>query len=365
MASIHCGEALAPREASWQRFASLPRGYDVYAIDSSGFSTWVVVRAEGLKNLILKYEDGTFSTQYESPYEFGDTWLTDIAFTSPYKPGWAGGGRRDNSKRIPYLLKYNVAREEWAEETLPTGIEGVITRIRPMADGYGCWLVIDERFNDGYFYNWELRGKGKLALYRYGELKIFENLGNVSAAASRDPQYPHVIFAVEDALVHGGAADSAAVFVSKDAGGTWAEERVSSLFVHDYKIEGLYAAEADGLTLYLLADFEPDNCWGIIKRTGLPGAGEYELIFLAPQGPYFRDIRDVAFRDPTGEKPGIGVDGIAAGDETTVVFVDGAAYMEKLPYPTKIVSAEAANGNGFWAAGENKVTGNFELLYHP
>jgi len=122
--------------------------------------------------------------------------------------------------------------------------------------------------------------------------------------------------------------------------------------------------------LYIIATFDDRNTGptGIIKRTGLPGHGIYELEFLSYRGPYFQGLDSYATRVFMG-RPWVGnaAEAVGVGKETSVVFDGGSFLLEKLPYRVDLKSVISAGKDteGFYAVGYNLIFSDYELLYHP
>ena len=117
----------------------------------------------------------------------------------------------------------------------------------------------------------------------------------------------------------------------------------------------------NGVFLKVLFD---DNAVGLVRRTGPVGHGQYELVFLSHQGPYFHDLRAVAFAGHD-EPLGMFSDGIGVGEFTTILYRAGDWFVEQLPYPMSFVDVDRAQGGGYAAVARNDVFGGYELLYHP
>jgi len=363
--ALSCGEPLGPLEPRWAKFDGFPAGCNVLALSASPWGDGTlraVARNAEYKYVILKYFRGEFTEEYVCPYEYDQAWVADVAFGG--SQGWAVGGKRRGNVRVPLVLRYGGADAGWLELEMPAGAEGVVSAAYPTAADRAVWFLIDKDYDEGEFLMNGLR-KGTLARYSQGELKFYEKLGRVTAALSSDPRAAGVVYAVSCPLKEYSEGEEAVIFVSGDNGGTWAEEKLRRDHLLGYEINWVRAVGVDSADLYLLAGLEPHGFMGLIKRTGAPGVGVYGLVFLARYGPYFNELRGMAFHDPTGSTAAGGAEAVAVGDETCVVRCDGRFYQEVLPYPVTMTSVTYAGGTGFWATARNKVIGGYELWYHP
>jgi hypothetical protein len=153
-----------------------------------------------------------------------------------------------------------------------------------------------------------------------------------------------------------GSYRSPALAISVDGGASWVTESpdVPTL---GHKFEEWIPACAAGDELYLILRCQGVTP-GIVRRSGPPGAGEYELEFLEVDDPEFGPINDVA----------MAAERVAAVAESGAAIDEGRGWRrEELPYKINLRHVTpAAGGYGFWALGDNEyVMGRTEVLFHP
>ena len=366
---LSCGEPLAPVEPGWVTVGVLPlesrsgvnsiyaRGGPVWAVAYEYVYPGPVTRAK-----IISYADRQFLVEYESPPEYEYAELADIAFVRYGEKGWAVGGKSENNEWGPYMLKYDYVLAYdgralgWKEVRLDGFRERALSAVMPINDEE-IWVLIDDNYYSGDH-------DGLLAKYTGGEFKVYNELGPVTAVYPYTRYSPMTLYAVSYAQGGYAPGELPKVYISADGGASWAEETLPEDIVQGREISRAYAGGGFGPDVYILAECGND-AWAVIRRTGAPGAGEYELAFLAYGGPYFTTLNSIAFRNPHSPPRGVSADGVAVGRETSVVFDEGGVYLEKLPYALDLSNAISFGGNGFFAVGKNQAFGGYELLYHP
>ena len=362
--ALSCGEPLGPLEVGWVTVARFPLegNSGVNSIYTKGgiirAAVYEYVYPEQVTRAkIMTYAEGEFGVEYESPPEYGHAELADIAFEFKGNQGWAVGIKREaNEPAGPLLLAYDPRTEEWNEEDVEGFGEVVFSAVLPInPDEF--WVLVDDNYYSG-------DRDGLLAKYSDGRFNVYDNLGPVTAIYPYTRYSPTTLYAVSYAENGYGPGESAKVYISADEGATWAEETFPEDLMQGREISRAYAGAGFGPDVYILAECDY-GAWAVIRRTGPPGAGEYELAFLAHGGPYLTALSNIAFRNPDSPPRGISVDGVAVGRETSVVFDEGNVYLEKLPYALDLTRIVLYGGNGFFATGKNEAFGGWELLYHP
>jgi hypothetical protein len=254
------------------------------------------------------------------------------------------------------MLKYETGNGGWTEVQLTGYSEWAISTVITI-NRDDCWVLLDDCYYSGDH-------DGLLAKYTGGELKVYNELGPVTAIYPYTRYSPMTLYAVSYAQGGYAPGELPKVYISADGGASWAEETLPEDIVQGREISRAYAGGGFGPDVYILAECG-NNAWAVIRRTGAPGAGEYELAFLAYGGPYFTTLNSIAFRNPHSPPRGVSADGVAVGRETSVVFDEGNVYLEKLPYALDLSRVIPYGGNGFFAVGKNEAFGGYELLYHP
>ena len=153
--------------------------------------------------------------------------------------------------------------------------------------------------------------------------------------------------------------------ITADSGVTWAVEEIK-LNTGLFEFRGLsnwYKAfyAVDGALFFSAeVEFNGEKYKGaIIKRTGAPGAGVYELAFCSNTGPYFWDVRALVFKDEHN--------GMALGQETSVVYDDPDWVLEMVTGQDYfyVFDLAAVGPNGYWAITDPPSQLPPHLLYHP
>ncbi len=350
--ALSCGEPLGPEPAAWVSRATFPEdtGWIVgLAADSFRGNVYAATGGKGY-SVIWRYDGRGFSEDYSLPYEYDEAWLTDIAYAG--STAWAAGGKKVGGDDSPYLIR-NFSRSEWLEVPLATSYRGSISAVRPANDRV-CWFTI---YDD--YLRVINRRRGTLARYQDGEVKVYPDLGDVTCAVSyAGARGGYAVFAVE-AVAGGTRVGDSRVFVSADGGASWAEERLDFHSPVGEDMAEVRAECALGTDLYLYVDFA-NGYNGVVKRTGAPGQGEYELVFYATEGPRFKWLNDVAVGDGNEHHSR----GVAVGYDTSVVL-DGASWkIEEVAYPANIKYVTPGADGGFWAAAVDLTLGRSELFYH-
>jgi|GEM_PF-1920697 len=361
---VRCGEPLEPQEAGWVTVARFPleRNAGVNSIYTNGYTIWAAVYEyvypeQVTRTKIMTYAEGEFRVEYESPPEYKFADLADIAFERSGDKGWAVGQKREGEgSSKPFVLVYEPRAREWKEEDVTGLDEAAFSKVMPINDKE-IWVLIDHSYHSGDH-------EGLLAKYSNGELNVFKALGPVTAIYPYTRYSPMTLYAVSYARDGYAPGELPKVYISADAGASWAEETFPEDLMQGRVISRAYAGGAFGPDLYILIECG-NNGWGVVRRTGAPGVGEYELAFLAYGGPYLTALNSIAFRNPHSPPRGISADGVTVGRDTSVVFDEGTVYLEKLPYALDLTAVVLYGGNGFFAVGKNEAFGGWELLYHP
>jgi hypothetical protein len=151
-------------------------------------------------------------------------------------------------------------------------------------------------------------------------------------------------------------SEKGVVVGSSDGGATWREEKIE--LPAPYKINGLIESVAttpDALYFSVNVAVEDLNYQAIIKRTGLPGEGVYELSYASWYGPGIMSLDAVSFRNATS--------GVAIGNIGSIYY-DGRDWIRELaPDGTALDSANLTPDprGGFWCTSHS---GRY-LVWHP
>lgn len=331
--TVACETPLQPAPTGWTEIVPLPSDFEAVAlaISNSSYAAYVL-GAFPEKGAVLAFEGSGFEVIYETPRVGPWLPLIDIAYADGVV--WVGGLKEEAGSYVPRVLRYDG--RNWREDVFPQ-MRGWVTRVMPVNAG-AAWLLISNSF---------LTEGGRLYKFYNGELESYDWLGEFSSAA----------FLPEYNLLYGLRRLTGAyvVYVSGDAGANWHKESVN-FESPAYELEQLKVGVGAGDQLYLLARFSQE-IEGIIKRTGLPGEGVYELAFLSNNNATFSGLNAMA-RDYHGN--------LAAVGEETSVFWDGQNWLaENVAARTYFVDVAAGPLGGFYAVGRDYLfAAQAALFYH-
>ena len=135
----------------------------------------------------------------------------------------------------------------------------------------------------------------------------------------------------DSSIVYAGGQEDGyvKVFRSADGGNSWARERIPVNYpLYEIRTPKQAKVAAAGETAFISIDLHgkaPEfPLVGVVGRDDAPpGEGAYDIAFAAPHGPYFYDIKSMAFRSTA--------DGYVVGPLTSIVLEDGAWVKETVP----------------------------------
>ena len=303
----------------WSLEYTLGNGFPIEAVASCGDSLYLV---SGEK--IYEYDGDKLSVVYEAP---PGTVFNDIDFNG--NSGWAAG----NNANKGFLVHYDGAA--WREVNLAND---KIKNIRQVAgaNDAGCWMRVS---GDVPYY---------LGFWDGSTLRGFPEGG--------DPV--NILFSPETGILYcrNGEARAQRLVMTADGGKTWITEDIpATINGFDFRFDYSSRLVAAGDGVYLLAiyymDQEPFKNF-IIKRTGAPGQGKYEISFASPNAEDFGGLYSLAFNTPGRA--------VAVGSYTSIVYNEPRWYKEE---KTSLIlgKATAKPNGGFWAI-RSEPSG---IYYHP
>ncbi len=361
VAVTSCGEPLGPAETGWVPVANFPQdvqwvnGISPYWLNETfkeEVGVYAVVERRAAGDALVKCSRYGLSTEFEMNERYDGGSLADVA-TYGFSI-WISGAKVSGKISTPFILR-KLKPGEWQEIPVPHRPGAAVSAVVPINEA-DFWFLVDDHYRRGTH-------EGTVAKYSGGAVTTYEGLGEVTAALSLDPgrrghQEPPRLYAV----TRGG--EPAKVYVTADEGASWAEEPLPPDVVPGYHLLAATAAAAAGPDLYLIVDLgyegEAGRYGAVVKRTGPPGAGKYEAVFVAPHGPYFGGLASLAFLHPGYRDYGLGV-----GSDTTVLFDEGSVFLERMPYRLEFSEVVLSETSGFLAVGNNMAFGGWELMYHP
>jgi hypothetical protein len=323
--------------------ASLSDRY-IGAVAADGDTVFIPVNYGGAP-VIKRYVGGAISDVFALDLKGASSAeITDVAIAA--STGWAVGSRRFENENgslrrfEPFLIKYES--HMWREITLQGVFPGgELTAVEPIGFN-SCWLLFAKR---------KLENFEPTTLWKYdsGTAKEFPSV--IADAVSFDA-LTQTTYASK--LRAGGVQ----ILVSTDGGAIWTEER-PDLKSPSYTQDAVWVVTtaADG-ALYLATQRWDVGFGALYRRTGPPGAGEYELLIYCPVGPHFTVIEAVAV-DGRGRILGVGA--------FTSVYYDGARWAQEYLPDKNSFSGVALGRAGYYAVAANGMseTPTYELLYHP
>jgi hypothetical protein len=339
---MRCGEPIGPVPSSWQKVTEYnpPESIKIEGVVASGnevdFAITRDVWRESKRELaIVAYKAGGFE----------DAWsITDVGGCGRMrgldKIGsfvWAGGTRSEKGEPIKYLpVLIRNTGSGWREIDLGPnpGFCG-IGRVYAVS-GEVCWLLTDKERAGAWY--------GSLVLYENGSLSAFPYLKSVTGAYDADAQIFYAIPVKKGYEVE--------VAITADRGASWVHEKAVLEHIPGMGLENavIFPAIVYRGDLYFVMGT------AIYKRTGAPGAGEYELVFFSNLGPYFRFVDEFAADDTRL---------MGTGTDTCLIYDGERWQMERLPYEHTSFNGLGAASAGFYATADNETSGELELLFHP
>ncbi len=325
-----------PAPPAWAAMAVVPAGYYVQGIASDYHEG--VLAAGGCHDesyvghgVVLRYRSGAFDVEFISPNDAGNVILYDMDPGGGYAAG-TYETYEPRTTRKPYMVALDRSRFEWYEVPLET-VEGEsITQV--VRTGRACWLLIGTTGpRGGELYKY----KGEGVVEKQDGLPYF---ASVAASSQED-----TIFGASH--VSHGRYNAAMSF---DGGTTWRKEEIA-VNAPGYEIMFVDAGCAAGRALYFYVRFEGGGV-GIVRRSGSPTSGKYELVYFIPRGNFMAAAADVDGRIA------------AVGLKTSVIFDGGRWRVEELPYPLDLYRVIPAPHGGFLGLGNNEAVWQREVLYH-
>jgi hypothetical protein len=343
---LSCSDVpLSPAPSAWVKLATFPDPHFVpagLACRSDGIVFIAGTSTAEYPAAIYKFGNGALVEDFTAPYEDSDFKGTGFFGTV----GWAVGNKRPEDISIPYMV-YNDGAD-WTEVPVEYEPTDSLFAVFPINET-DCWLL--KRTGPG--------GENVFVIkYSNGDWTTYTSVTDVEDAAY-DPD-DRVLYCVREEK-HGGQR-TWTLALTDDLGATWAVEEIK-LNTNSYEFrdlpdrnKALFAVDG---ALFFNAEVESNGERyeaAVVKRTGPPGAGVYELVFFSNISRYFRDIRALAFKDERN--------GMVLGQETSVVYDDPDWVLEIVTGQEYYVFDLAVAGpNGYWAIIDPGVQP--QLLYHP
>ncbi len=350
---LSCGEALGPVSNSWRKVAEFEGaiGWKIEGLTVTPGGVYAALWRPGTPTKLRGYTSELAIVTYRGG-RLEDDWVLRDAGEGSCMYGldiigsvvWAGGTRSEKGKPINYfpLLVRNIG-SGWHEVDLgpSPGFRG-IGRVYPVSEDV-CWVLTGDR-DPGRWY-------GSLVLYENGALRKFPTFRYVTAAYDAGAHTLYVIRRTKGPVIE--------VAITRDMGASWTYESamLKPFPGVDLTKKVILPPQIYRSDLYFVVEpGEKGAGTSIYRRTGAPGAGEYELVFFTNLGPYFRSVDYLAADDT--RLMGTGVD-------TCLIYDRERWLMERLPYEHTSFNGLGAAPTGFYATADNETSGKLELLFHP
>ena len=301
---FNCGEPYYFPASSWEIKGTPPGGSEAIACHKN--AVFLVKQ-----NRIVQFDGNAFTEDYVAPEAVQ---FYDVGFSG--NEGWAVG--YDAAAKKPFIV--HNAGGGWRELVINEPDFYCITQVIPLGGGK-CWLVT-------------VLPQGLLL---WDGARLISMAGGAPVNGACYDRSNDVLY-----MYRPKSQYERELLITGDGGKSWTFEKIPAS-LNGFSLSQIWSwAAADG-ALYFAASPSsaagPGSSYFIVKRTGGAARGDYELIFRSPLGPNFRNVKDMAFND-------LG-DGVAVGDDTTVVISPGGSYVEEtIDVQFKLVCADAAGG--FW-----------------
>jgi len=293
---LNCGGPLQPLEPGWRWVAPIPgRQFGDFEAGPGG----VYGTTMQDPNTIVRYANDEFKEVFRAgPGEF----IWDLAFYG--NVGWAAGEvqvQEGEHGWRPFLYRYNG--RSWSKVELGEQPFSCIHSINPI-DAHSFWAVGG--------------GPGRVVKYTDGAFEVYPAAGEVvSVCYDRDVG---MLYCGE-----GSGGIGKTLTMTADGGATWQTETLQINYT-GYRITradgGRMAAAGGVLFIPAEVDVNGEDYSAVLKRTGPPGAGEYELSFLSNTGAHFNSIYSLVFQDVEH--------GLAVGPYTSMLYTYGVWRQERI-----------------------------------
>lgn len=349
-----CGNPLVPLESRWTTIAGFPGdapriGNVLCAAQArGGFYVLTYNINENDEAALWEYKKPIgYTKRFSIPYIYDEQELKTIGFTAGVEQIWLGGCRNtaaegENPLYKPLLLRYNGTA--WEDLASPPDLLGVVGAITPIGPNE-CWLTITNIPNSTSTLH------GRVYKYKAGNFTPYPHIGLVAGAYRTNSTSTIARDAVSGWTYFVPNSKYCELVITPDDGATWYRERVPSP-AGGHRLDTLLTIYPNNCECYILAMGEIRS-YAIYKRTGLPGAGKYELSYYHYAGPHMGQLKELAM-DVTGRA-------LAVGYNSCMIEENGVWREEDLPGDVDdgISFPCAAPGGGFYGFGANG------LMYHP
>jgi|GEM_PF-1163419 len=345
-ALISCSDTpLSPEETDWVTAVILPsRFLSVTGIacrdDGAVFVTTGSCFSK-VDSAIYKYHRGTLTKDFGVRYDwsfYGISSCRNVLYA-------IGSKATSDGVPGPYILLNDGSG--WRELEFPLANCGGLEEVEAVNDGK-MWVSGSFNYSDG----------SVPVKYDNGDWTVYEDVNGVTSIAYGPEDG---VFYCARAARGGDETYKGDLVMTADGGETWVYESINENS-KEFEIELDEYTELSAVpgALIFNADVTVGGATfdGVVKRTGPPGAGNYDVLFFSPLAPFFWDIRGHAFKDV--------FNGITVGRLTSVVYNSPDWVLEEVTGEDFHFEFITVGPDGYWAVAEDEGgLGGDALMYHP
>ncbi len=340
VAFVACGEPAEPAGFLWVTKKEIPDEYRTFRLCAVGpRGVYGIAEMQDGSDRVIVYDGSNFATAYESSQNNSLTDLAfwnDVGFLSGRKEISLGDGARVSE---PVFLRYETG--EWSE--IPTKGEFYsFDHLTPVGPDE-CWMVGEVNVGESVHY--------RVIKYDHGLFKEYLRFDLFGVAESVYCAATNTLFVREEF-----AND---VWITNDGGASWRRETPSA---PGYEITGEPNGAVAGDAVYFVtyAAVADDGFNIVLKMTGAPGEGVYEISYMGRAAPGTLNLSHAAFRNPS--------DGVAIAEAGTSIFFNGQTWTREMVSPYynfDVFSLIADPRGGYWCIHKDSEHANNELIWHP
>jgi len=339
--TLSCESAFLAEPTRWRLVSAMDPSFRVGGLVEPQPGTVTVAGQDTAdrRAVILGVRNGQAQEFFRSSYD-------DSSFDSIAAVGttiWAAGYKYGQANAAAYVIRSTDGGVSWNEVTLPAEFRAAYAgSIRIAGDGV-VWMGVS---------NGET---GDFLVYRGGVWRrVISGLREFKIAVTGGGR----------AYLYHVAVGSRVLDISDDDGATWTREPVTfdePGYARDKEVpfsEETLAAFGEGVALSTVVSSANVMSLGAVftRDAAPPGKGSFDLAFAAPHGPYFWDIRHMAFRSPT--------DGYVVGRNTSVAIRCGGWEMDAVTVTwNPSFDCLGAGPSGYWAVVSDSEVSRDPLLY--
>ena len=324
-----CEEPAPPAKSTWREITAIP--YLYYGITAaSARGVYLIAGGEGYGEKLVFFDGDEFKEEY-AVLNASDS-ITDV--TLP--PGMSNAGfmaiMRETSQGLKAVL---LRRSEAGWDEVLKNVNYISFGDLCFVDDVTCWMVGSQP-----------NAVGVVLYFKQGQLTEYGRITRPRFSAYVAPQNTFYCYYGSLSGEEGCLAGFHPLY------GNYGEELIT--VPGGFKIIRLRDMAAGGDALYFFAEVETAGVeyQAVIKRTGPPGAGVYELSFLSRAAPGFLELEECGFSDAAH--------GMAVGMGGSVNYNAPIWSREYVENPRQYLTQLTPDPRGgFWADYYRR------LMWHP